>query len=196
MLQKTVSLQFLLRIIGWCFLLYRLYAILLVLTAFIDVGGSITYHGPLIFQEPEAVRNYIFCGGLFLGNPVLPVLPGTLNTFGLLTPGPVLWVSIGILCLSVTGKRANVMYVCFQIALWLMSLSVWFPLFSLLGSTNSDLASFAPFWLVTLTLSLILLACYKPVIRFLRKRVEQQPHGDLPGGPLYEQSMVQHRSPQ
>lgn len=196
MLQKTVSLKSLLRIVGWCILLYGLYAILLALTASIDVGGSITYHGPLIFLGPELVRNYIFCGGIFPGNPILPVLPGTRSTFGLLTPGPVLWVSIGMLCLSVTGKRANVIYVCLQFALWLMSLSVWFPIFSLLGLNNYDLASFAPFWLVTLALSLILLACYKPVMRFLRKRIEQQPHRDPPGGTLYEQPMVQYRSRQ
>jgi hypothetical protein len=196
MLQRTVSLKSLLRIVGWCFLLYGLYVILLALTAATDVAGSITYHGPLIFQGPEEVRNYIFCGGIFFGNPVLPVLPRMLNSFGLLTPGPVLWGSIGMLCLSVTGKHANVIYVCFQVALLLVSLSVWFPIFSLLGSTNYDLASFAPFWLVTLALSLILLACYKPVMRFLRKRIEQQPHGDPPGGTLYEQPIVQYRSRQ
>jgi hypothetical protein len=169
MLQRTVSYKSLLRIVGGCFLLYGFYMIVLVLTSQIDVGGSIQYTGPLIFEDPNAVRNYLFCGGWFLGNPVLP---GDLNTFGPLTPGPLLWVSLGMLCLSVTSMRVHVVYVCLQIALWLISLSVWFPIFFLLGSTNYDPGSFVPFWLVTLAFSLALLASYKPVTHFLRKLFE------------------------
>jgi hypothetical protein len=180
MLQKTVSYKSLLRVLGWCFLLYGLYLVLLALTAQIEVSGSVQYTGAIIFWDPEYVRNYLFCGGLFLGNPLLPVVPGGLNMFGPLTPGPLLWVSIGILCLSATGTRVNVMYVCLQIALWLISLSVWFPIFFLIGATNYELASFAPFWLVTLAFSLVLLACYKPVIHSLRKLFEPNRAVPLP----------------
>lgn len=166
MLQRTVSYNSLLRVVGGCFLLYGLYLIVLVLTSQIDVSGSGQYTGSFIFEDPITVRNYLFCGGWFLGNLVLP---GNLNTFGPLTPGPLSWVSIGMLCLSITSMRVNVVYVCLQIALWLISLSVWFPIFFLLGSSNYDPGSFVPFVLVSLALSLILLACYKPVIHFLRK---------------------------
>jgi len=169
MLQRTVSYKFLLRFLGTCFLLYGIYLIVVVLTAQINVDNNGIYTGPFIFEDPEMVRNYLFCGGVFLGNPVLP---GNLNMFGPLTPGPLLWVSIGMVLLSVTSMRAKGMYACLQVALWLISLSVWFPIFYLLGSPNYDPASFAPFWLVTLALSLVLLACYKPVIHFLRKIFE------------------------
>ena len=171
MLQRTVSYASLLRVLGECFLLYGFYLIVLALTAQITVSGSVPYTGPLIFEDPNGVRNYLFCGGLFLGNLILP---GNLNTFGPLTPGPFLWVSIGMVLLSVTSRRVQVTYVCLQIALWLISLSVWFPIFFRIGSFNYDLASFAPFWLVTLALSLVLLACYKPVIHFLRKIFESK----------------------
>jgi len=172
MLQKTVSYKSLLRVLGGCFLLYGLYLAVIALTAQIEVSGSIQYTGPVIFEAPETVRNYLLCGGLFLGNPVLPVVLGGMNTFGPLTPGPLLWVGIGILWLSVTSRHINVMYVCLQIALWLISLSVWFPIFFLFGSPNYDPASFVPFWLVTLLLSLVLLTCYKPVTHVLRKLYE------------------------
>ncbi|HEX6482793.1 MAG TPA: hypothetical protein VF043_28455 [Ktedonobacteraceae bacterium] len=180
MLQKTVSYTSLLRVFGWCLLLYGLYLVVLALTAQIEVSGGVQYTGAVIFAYPEEVRNYLFCGGLFPENPLLPVVPGGLNMFGPLTPGPFLWVGIGILCLSATSTRVNVMYVCLQIALWLISLSVWFPIFFLIGATNYDLTSFAPFWLVTLAFSLVLLACYKPVIHSLRKLFEPNRAVSLP----------------
>src|SRR5258708_22957258 len=173
MLQKTVSYKSLLRFLGACFLLSGLYLIVVVLTSQGDMSGSV----PFIFEDPELARNYLFCGGVALGNPVLP---GNLNMFGPLTPGTFLWVSIGMVLLSFTSRRVQVVYVCLQIALWLISLSVWFPIFFLIGATNYDLASFAPFWLVTLALSLVLLACYKPVIHALRKLFEPNRAVPLP----------------
>lgn len=166
MLDRTVSYKSLLCIIGCCFLLYGIYLIVFALTAQIEAYGDVSYTGPLIFWDPNEVRNYIFCGGLFLGNPVLPHL---FITLGPLTPGPLLWVSIGVLCLIVTSKRMNIVYVCLQLALWFISLSVWFPIAFLLRITSYDPGTFAPFFFVTLALSLILLACYKPVTHFLRK---------------------------
>jgi hypothetical protein len=170
MLNRTVSYKALLRVIGGCFLLYGSYIIVLVLTSQISDIGSINYNGPLIFEDPNVVRNYIFCGGLFPGNPLLPLpVPlGGFLTFAPFTPGPFLWVSLGILCLGITSRHANAVYICLQIALWFISLSVWFPIFFLLRLTNYDPGSFVPFMLVTLAFSLILLATYKPVIRFLR----------------------------
>lgn len=162
MLQRTVSYKSLLRILGACFLLSGLYLIVVVLTS----QGNMHEIGSFIFEDPEMARNYLFCGGPFLGNPILP---GNLNMFGPLTPGPLLWVSIGMVLLSITSRHVRVAYVCFQIALWLISLSVWFPIFFLFGSTNYDPGSFLPFWLVTLTFSLTLLALYKPVVHLLRK---------------------------
>ena len=165
MLQRTVSYKVLLRFLGACFLLSGLYLIVVVLTSQDNMNGMFSF----LFEDPEMARNYLFCGGTFLGNPVLP---GNVNMFGPLTPGPLLWTSIGMVLLSITSRRVQVTYVCLQIALWLISLSVWFPLFFLLGSGNYDPASFSPFWWVTLALSLVLLACYKPVIHFLRKLFE------------------------
>ena len=164
MFHAKVSYKPLLRIVGGCFLLYGFYVIVLALTS--------QNNGPLIFEDPNAVRNHLFCGGLFQGNPIipLPVLPGGFLTFGPLTPGPLLWVSLGMLCLSAPNRHVNVTYICLQIALWLISLSVWFPIFYLRGSTNYDPGSFVPFVLVTLAFSLALLACYKPATHFLRKR--------------------------
>lgn len=180
MLQKTVSYKALLRVLGGCFVLYGLYVVVLALPAQIEVVGSYHYTGAMIFVDPEDVRNYLFCGGLFLGNPLLPVVFGSLNPFGPLTPGPLLWVSLGILCLSATSTHVHVMYMCLHIALWLISLSVWFPFFFLMGATNYDPASFAPFWLVTLAGSLVLLACYKPVLHALSKLFEPNRAMPLP----------------
>jgi hypothetical protein len=129
--------------------------------------GDIVYDGPWVFEDPNGVMNYIFCGGWFLGNPVLP---GNLYLFGPYTPGPLFWVGIGMLCLSVTSRRVQAVYVCLQIALWFISLSVWIAILS--GITNYDPGVFVPFALVTLALSLVLLACYKPVTRFLNRHLE------------------------
>ena len=92
MLQRTVSYKSLLRIVGWCFLLYGIYLIVLVLTSQVFVEGSVNYTGPMIFWYPMSVRNYLLFGGLFGGNLLLPfpVLLGGFLTFGPLAPGP-LW---------------------------------------------------------------------------------------------------------
>jgi hypothetical protein len=167
MLNRTVSYKSLLRVVGTCFLFYGFYVIVLLLTCQIDISGDVQYTGPLIFEGPIDVRNYLFCGGSFPGNPLLP-LPVLPVGYGL-TPGPLLWISLGMLCLSITSMRVNVVYMFFHIALWFISLSVWFPIFILLGFTDYDPGNFVPFVLVTLACSLVLLACYKPVTHFLRK---------------------------
>ena len=90
MLEKAISYKSLFRIAGCCFVLYGLYLVMLALTAQTQVSGDVNYTGAMIFVYPEDVRNYLFCGGLFLGNPLLPVAPGGLNALGPLTPGPLL----------------------------------------------------------------------------------------------------------
>ena len=174
MIQRTVSYKSLVRVVGWCFLVYGIYLIVLVLTAQITALVSVYYSGPIIFWDPMLVRNYLLFGGLFGGNLLLPfpVLLGGLLTFGPLAPGPLLWVSIGMICLSLTSMRSNVVYVCLQIALWLISLSIWFPILFLLGTTDYEPVSFVPLELVTLVCSLVLLAFYKPVTQVLRKLFE------------------------
>lgn len=91
MLQRTVSYKTLLRIVGVCFLLYGLYIIVVVLTSRMSARGDIVYDGPWVFEDPGAVMNYIFCGGWFFGNPVLPA---NLYIFGPFTPGPLFCVGI------------------------------------------------------------------------------------------------------
>lgn len=135
MLQRTVSYKTLLRIVGACFLLYGLYIIVVVFTSRMSARGDIVYDGPWVFEDPGAVMNYIFCGGWFFGNPVLPA---NLYIFGPFTPGPLFCVGIGMICLSVTSRHVQAVYVCLQIALWFISLSVWFPIAILSGITNYD----------------------------------------------------------
>jgi hypothetical protein len=172
MLQRTVSFSSLLRVLGGCFLLYGLYVIVLALTCQIEVVGAVQYSGAMIFEDPMDVENFIFYGGLFPGNPILH-LYRTLDPFGPLTPGPLMWVGLGILCVSLTTKltirRVKLSYVGLQIALWMISASMWTPILSLLGSTQYGLGAIGPFFLVTLALSLILLAFYKPVAHSLSK---------------------------
>ena len=165
MLQITVSYKSLLRVIGWCFLVYGIYLIVLVLSAQIVMVGSINYTGPIIFEDPFAVRNYLLFGGFFGGNLLLGGLP----RFGPFAPGPLLWVSLGVLCFSLTSRRVNIVYTWLQVSLWLISMSIWFPVLFLLGTTNYGPESFVPLELVTLAFSLILLTFYKPVALFLRK---------------------------
>ncbi|WP_201372254.1 hypothetical protein [Ktedonobacter robiniae] len=71
-----------------------------------------------------------------------------------------------------TSRHVQAVYVCLQIALWFISLSVWFPIAILSGITSYDPGVFIPFALVTFALSLVLLACYKPVSRFLSRHLE------------------------
>jgi hypothetical protein len=174
MLQRMVAYSSLLRVLGGCFLLYGFYVIVLALTCQIEVTGSVQYTGATIFEDPMGVENFIFYGGFFPGNPIVPFysIP---NLPGPLTPGPLMWVGLGILCMSLTTKltirRVSVSFVGLQLALWMISASVWSPILSLLGSTQYGLGAVGPFFLVTLALSLILLALYKPVAHGLRHLV-------------------------
>jgi hypothetical protein len=132
------------------------------------VEGTI---GPDLFWDPGEVFTYIFFGGLLPANPILP-LPLQLAPFlpQTLIPGPFFSLSVGLLCLGLTLMRARVMYWCLQVALWLISVSLWMPITMLLNKDGFDVpGSFTPLLLMTLALSLALLAAYKPVIRLLRK---------------------------
>lgn len=171
MLQRTVPYSSLLRVLGGCFLFYGLYVLVLALTCQIEVTGYVTYSGPVIFHRPLEVENFIFYGSLFPGNPIapyfwIPILPGPL------TPGPLMLVGLGILCVSLTTRlsirRVPVSFVGLQLALWMISASMWNPILWLLGSSYYGLGAVGPFVLVTLALSLILLALYKPVAHGLR----------------------------
>ncbi|HEV2235426.1 MAG TPA: hypothetical protein VGR57_02085 [Ktedonobacterales bacterium] len=159
MLQRTVSSSSLLRLLGGGFLLYGLYVIVLALTA----SDSVPYARPMVFQDAMAVENFLFYGGLFPGNPIVPSLYRSVDPLGVLTPGPLLWVGLGILCVSLTLRRVQAAYVGLQLALWLISVAVWSPILWLLGSNEYGLGAVGPFFLVTLALSLILVALYKPV---------------------------------
>jgi hypothetical protein len=184
MLQRTASYSSLLRVLGGCFLLYGLYVIVFALTAQIEVSGSVQYSGPVIFENVMAVENFIFYGGFFAATPILPVPYRSLDPFGMLTPGPVLWVGLAILCVSLTTKltikRVQLSYAGLQTALWMISASVWTPILWLLGSTQYGLGAVGPLFLVTLALSLLLLALYKPVAHSLSQLVLPPTLSDRP----------------
>jgi len=171
MRQRMVSL--LLRVLGGCFLLYGLSVIVLALTCQTQAVGSVQYSGAMIFWDPIDVGNFIFYGGMFPGNAIVPFSRG-LNMIGPLTPGPLMWVGLGTLCISLTMKlavrRVPASYVGLQVALWMISASVWTPILWLRGSTQYGLGAVQPLFLVTLVLSLILLAIYRPVSHGLSNR--------------------------
>ena len=58
-----------------------------------------------------------------------------------------------------------------QVALWMISVSVWNPILWLVDAshTHYGLNGAGPFFLVTLALSLILVALYKPVTHGLTR---------------------------
>ena len=85
MLQRTVSYKSLLRFVGWCFLLYGTYLIVLALTSQSTMNNNTS---PWIFEDPIGVRNYLLYGRPLMANPLLPV---PLNSF--LTPGPLFWMT-------------------------------------------------------------------------------------------------------
>jgi hypothetical protein len=163
MLQRTVTYSSLLRILGVCCLLYGLYVIVLALTAQIVVGGSIQYSGPMIFADAMDVENFIFYGGLFVGNPIVPGVRQLMEPLGIYSPGPLLWVGLGILSVTLSTRRVRVAYLGLQIALWMASASIWTPILVLQHSTQYGLGAVGPFFLVTLALSLVLLVLYLPV---------------------------------
>ncbi len=172
MLQRTVSASSLLRILGVGFLVYGLYVIVLALTAYsTGVSGGVTYSGPVMFQDPMTVENYLFFGGIFPGSLIVPFPYRSVNLLGVLTPGPLFWIGLGILCVSLTMRQAQVAYGGMQITLWMLSVSVWTPILWLLGSTEYGLGAVGPLLLVTLALSLILAALYKPVTHGLTRLV-------------------------
>jgi hypothetical protein len=167
MLQRTVTFTYasLLRILGGCFLVYGLCVIVLAVTAQNGVGQSAV---PMITSDTMDVENFIFYGGFLTGNPIVPGLWRTLNPLGVYSPGPLLWVGLGILCVCLSTGRVWVAYAGLQIALWMVSASVWSPILLLQQSTQYGLGAVGPFFLVTLALSLVLLALYQPVTRGLR----------------------------
>jgi hypothetical protein len=72
---------------------------------------------------------------------------------------------------SLASRRALVTYGGLQAALWMISLSVWNPILWLVdvSHTHYGLNGAGPFFLVTLALSLILVALYKPVTHGLTR---------------------------
>ena len=165
MLQRTVTYLSLIRILGACLLLYGLYVIALALTCQIEVNGAHQYAGATIFEHPLGVANFLLFGGFFPGNPIVPVPTQSLTPLGLLTPGPLMWIGLAIVCVSLASRRARVAYGGLQVALWMISVSLWNPILWLFDAshTHYGLNSAGPFFLVTLALSLILVALYKPV---------------------------------
>ena len=75
------------------------------------------------------------------------------------------WVGLAILCVSLASRRAPVAYGGLQVALWMISVSMGKPVLWLVDAshTHYGLNGAGPFFLVTLALSLILVALYKPV---------------------------------
>ena len=132
------------------------------------------HSGPMIFQDPMDLANYLFYGGPLFTNFVLPGAHQVVYLFGLASPGPLLWVGLGILCVSLTTRRVLVAYLGLQIALWMISASFWDPILWLRHSTQYGLGAIGPFVLGTLVLSFVLLALYKPVTSGLRGLVVPQ----------------------
>jgi hypothetical protein len=161
MLQRTITYSTLLRIVGACFLLFGLYVVAIILTA-------ITTNP----DDPIQLYDFLFFGGPFLGNLVLPGSYQSVNLFGFAGPGPLLWVGLGTLCISLTTRRVPVAYLGLQIALWLISASFWDRILWLQRShyygLDNGVGTIGPFFLETLALSLVLLALYQPVTRGLR----------------------------
>jgi hypothetical protein len=91
------------------------------------------------------------------------------------TPGfhvlPRRWVGLAIVCVSLASRRALVTYGGLQVALWMLSVSVWNPILWLVdvSHTHYGLNGAGPFFLVMLALSLILVALYKPVTHGLKR---------------------------
>jgi hypothetical protein len=122
----------------------------------------------MIFQDPMDLENFIFYGGPLLANFVLPGAHQVVYLFGLASPGPLLWVGLGMVCVSLTTRRVLVAYVALQIALWMISASLWDAILWLRGSYAYGLGAIGPLVLETLALSLVLLALYKPLTHGLR----------------------------
>jgi hypothetical protein len=121
MFQRTVAHSTLLRMVGACFILFGLYVIAVVLTAQIHVVGSVQYSGPMIFQDPMDLENYLFYGGPLFANFVLPGAHQVVYLCGLASPGPLLWVGLEILCVSLTTRRMLIAYLGLLTALWMIS---------------------------------------------------------------------------
>lgn len=171
MLQRTVAYLSLVRVLSVCLLLYGLYVIVLALTCQIEVTGAVQYAGATIFENPMGVATFLFFGGFFPGNPIVPVPIQGLTPLGLLTPGPLMWIGLAIVCVSLASRRVQVAYGGLQVALWMISASVWNPILWLVDASHSHygFSAVGPFFLVTLALSLILVALYKPVTHGLTR---------------------------
>lgn len=171
MLQRTVTYLSLVRVLGGCLLLYGLYVIVLALTCQIEVTGAHEYAGATIFENPMDVATFLLFGGALPGSPIVPVPIQSLTPLGLLTPGPLLWIGLVIVCVSLASRRVQVAYGGLQVALWMISVSVWNPILWLVDASHTHyvLQVVGPFFLVTLALSLILVGLYKPVTHGLTR---------------------------
>ncbi|HVB21115.1 MAG TPA: hypothetical protein VNG51_04135 [Ktedonobacteraceae bacterium] len=174
MLNKSVSYKTLLRIVGVLFILFGFYLVIRALTSQVEVSGSVQYSGSDLFWNPGEIWTYIFFGSFLPANSFLPVpfqfAPLLSSMF---TPGPFFSIGMGILCLGLTFMRVRVMYWCLQVVLWFISISLWLPITIRLNNGGFEIPeSFTPLLLITLALSIALLAAYKPVIHLLRKFFE------------------------
>jgi hypothetical protein len=112
--------------------------------------------------------------GPFLGNYPENFQPQALITISftqtlieILYEGPLVFLAVGLLCLSLSFKKAYIGYWSFHLTIWLVGLSAWYRFNSVFLPWPAN-----PIWLiVTLVTSLVLLILYKPITSILRKLV-------------------------
>jgi hypothetical protein len=130
-----------------------------------EVSGDQQYIGLLLFWDPGEILAYVFYGFPLLATPFLG---GWFH--GLVQPGPLLYVSIGLCLLTLSTLHPRLAYWSLQMALWLASMSFWSSLAMAFNQNGMEIpGSFTPFFWITLVCSLILLAAYKPVLAVLKK---------------------------
>jgi hypothetical protein len=172
----------LLRIAGLLLILFGLFWVVSALFVQTNVIGDQNYSGPTLFWDAGETLAYIFYGLPLLTNSVLG------SWFhGIVLPGPLLYVSIGLSLLTLSTLRPHLTYWSLQLALWLVSMSFWAGLAQAFYQNGFEVpASFAPFFWITLVCSLILLAAYKPVLAVLKKfctpSLISPPEMDVQGG--------------
>ena len=144
MLNRTLTLRFLLRIAGLLLLLWALYVAIRVATEPIGetfANGTTDVRLQIQISLTDTLFSMVYFGGvLFL-------------------------VAAGLLLLGLSSRRVSIAYMSIQGALWLAGISVWYRSNGTFNPYPLD-----AFWIsVTLICSLALLALSKPLVFFLRK---------------------------
>lgn len=163
MLSKTITYKTLILVFGLFFIALGIYCFCAVAFMHTEaIGGSgPNYSGPMIGKSVPQTILWALWYRNFHG------------VYG----GPLIYAGLGILLVCFSSRKPKVAYWSLQVALWLIGINLWYQYggYSMGGIIPLLVTpqSLWPLMVVIFVISLVLIAAYIPVLRFLNRFLGQ-----------------------